>query len=169
MRFQAVYFPGVYQYLKFEGCSDQTFARSNCSDSSVVLMQSLAGHVGVLEKLQAVTLDVVYEVRLIAVGQLLESSPLYVEGMFLMVAANLVMMCSLFECAALFVTPPVGALDVSEVPLFAEGELLDYSPPYFEEMFAVTAANFVMCFGVRLTRKVMMLDVAKVVHLYAVG
>jgi len=121
-------------------------------------MQSLAGH----EKLQAVTLDVVYEVPLIA-------SPLYVEGMFLMVAANLVMMCSLFECVALFVTPSVEALDVAEVPLFAEGELLDYSPPYFEEMFAVTAANFVMCFGVRLTRKVMMLDVAKVVHLYAVG
>jgi len=125
-------------------------------------MQSLAGHVGVLEKLQAVTRDAVYEVPLIA-------NPLYVEGMFLMVAANLVMMCSLFECAALCVTPPVAALDVAEVPLFAEGELLDYIPPYFEEMLAVTAANFVICFGVRLTREVMMLDVAKVVHLYAVG
>ena len=154
--------PGDYQYLKFERCSDQTFARSNCSHSSVVLMQSFAGHVGVLEKLQAVTLDVVYEVPLIA-------SPLYDKGMFLMVAANLVMMCSLFECVPLFVTPPVAALGVAEVPLFAEGELLDYSPPYFDEMFAVTAANFVMWFGVLLTRKVMMLDVAKVVHLYAVG
>lgn len=96
--------------------SDQTVVQSSWSHCSVVLV----GHVGVLEKIQAVTLHAVYEVPLFAVRQLLDCGPLYVEEMFQMVAANFLIMRSLFECATLLVTPQVAALDVEyEVPLLA--------------------------------------------------
>ena len=124
-----------------------------------------------LEKLEAVILDAVFEALLFAVGQLLDCSPLVVEEMFPMVVGNFLMMWSFPECAALLVTPQVVAHDVVYgVPLFAEGQFLGYSPAYFEEMLLVIAASFiVMCVAVLVTLKVATLDVVKTVLLYAVG
>lgn len=71
----------------------------------------------------------------------------------------------------MLVTPQIAAHDVVyEVPLFAEGQFLDYSPPCFEELLPVIAASFVMMrVAVLVTLQVATLDVVEKVPLYAVG